>query len=112
MNQVTFLYVRLAVIEKVNMSQLCGRQKLLFEGMECVFWFVDKSWFEVGDWPCSLMGYPEDQNTRANFEYSVEIHREAAKMYWKGRKDGEGFGPMAVHSVQEVVDEFERRRRA
>jgi hypothetical protein len=36
------------IIQYSTMAQMGRRQKVIFEGIECVFWFVDKGWFEGG----------------------------------------------------------------
>jgi hypothetical protein len=62
---------------------MSGRQKVIFEGMECVFWFVNKGWFEVGGRPGSLKGYSEVETARRTFRGMEDAHRESLECIGK-----------------------------
>jgi hypothetical protein len=109
MSYIGFVGVRRGVIQYAATAQMSGRQKVIFGGMECVFWFVNKGWSEVGGRPGSLKRYSEDEIARRSFRGMEDAHRESARVHWKGWREGEGPDLKFVHTLHEVI---ERRTRS
>jgi hypothetical protein len=76
MSDIAFVGARWAISQHATMAQRGRRQKVIFEGRECVFWFVDKGWFEAGGWPGSLKGYSEDGIARRTSRGMEDARRE------------------------------------
>jgi hypothetical protein len=112
MSDIAFVGARWAVIQHATMAQRGRRQKVIFEGRECMFWFVDKGWFEAGGWPGSLKGYSEDALARSTFQGMEDAHIESVRVYGKGWREGERPDLKVVHMFHEAAEGIERRTRS